>query len=192
MDCTGALAPVEHTFSVDDTIEAGDTFDDPSSDFSVTFTQVDYVTDHFEVTFEASHPIAEVILGLDGTAAFQRAYFYEDGEVPDLTFDAVLPPLPGEVTQATFCFTDAEAIGAQVDPAPPVTGTIPDASNPTGEPIPAPHARTDRHGPRRRDAAEDRQRRRARGAGRGRAGGGGRRAAAGPAPASLACLSGVP
>ena len=86
------------------------------------------MTDHVEVTFEASHPIAEVILGLDGTAAFQRAYFYEDGEVPDLTFDAVLPPLPGEVTQATFCFVDAEAIGAQVDPAPPVTGTIPDPS----------------------------------------------------------------
>jgi LPXTG-motif cell wall-anchored protein len=133
MTCEQVFGPYEYDFLVEDTIESGDTFDDAGSDFSVTFTHVEFVTDHWEVAFDTSHPVSAVSIGVDGLEALETLFFSSQPDL--LSYDLSLNPIPGEVTHARFCFVDASAIGAPEPPA-PTTGTSVAVGGPGGEVTP--------------------------------------------------------
>jgi LPXTG-motif cell wall-anchored protein len=129
--CVDGFVPMEHTFLIDESIEEGETFDDPASDFSVTFTQVDFVEDHLAVTFEASHPVSQLELaGLYAVKWF--AFFYGEPEPVVVRTVELEPAFGRSIAWAAFCFIDADAIGATPPVSPTVTAAPPEPVD--GEP----------------------------------------------------------
>jgi LPXTG-motif cell wall-anchored protein len=121
--------PSDHTFLIDESIEEGETFDDPASDFLATFTQVDFVEDHLVVTFEASHPVRQ--LNLAGLYDLHQIAFFYEGAEPVVVRTVELAPAFGRsIVWAAFCL-DAQAVGATPPPSPT------DTPNPTegGAPV---------------------------------------------------------
>jgi LPXTG-motif cell wall-anchored protein len=133
-ECTDyVMSHIEYVFEVVDDIEAGDTFDDPDSDFSVTFTRVDLVGDHLEVDYDTNLYVPQVLLNAGGQV-HMMAFFWNPDEGPlGGPHTAVMSAHHGtDLQRARFCFDAAESIGAPV-PEPPVTATTLQGASPVEE-----------------------------------------------------------